>query len=70
MKQSRRHSLLEACGNTAFGYAINIGVQELVFPIFGIHVSLGQNVEIGLIFTLVSISRSYVVRRFFETYRR
>jgi len=50
----------------AVGYGVALLSQILVFPIFGIHVSLKQNVYIGLIFTVVSIIRSYFLRRIFN----
>ncbi len=69
MKQSRRASFAEACLNTAIGYAINFGAQIVIFPLFGIHVSLLANAGIGLAFTLISIARGYVLRRVFEQLR-
>jgi hypothetical protein len=68
--QSKRISLVEAAGNTAIGCAVNLAVQAVVFPMFGIHISLAQNFHMVLIFTGVSIARGYVVRRVFERYRR
>ena len=38
----------------------------LLFPLFGLQVSLRQNLAIGAVFTLVSLVRSYVLRRAFE----
>lgn len=70
MGQSKRVSFIEACGNTAVGYGINLVVQMVVFPLFGMHISFQQNIEIGLIFTGISIARGYILRRVFETYRR
>lgn len=70
MRQSKRHSFLEAICNTAVGYGINLGVQMAVFPLFGIHISFSQNVGIGTVFTVVSIARGYLVRRFYESYLR
>ena len=69
MKQSRRMSLLEALTNVAVGYGIAVVTQILVFPLFGLHVTLAQNMMIGAIFTVVSIVRSYALRRAFEAIR-
>lgn len=65
MIQSRRHSLIEACTNTAIGYGINLVMQMVIFPIFGLHVSFKKNIGIGLAFTGVSVARQYVIRRWF-----
>ena len=36
---------------------------------FGLQATLGQNLAIGAIFTVVSLARSYVLRRVFEAFR-
>lgn len=64
--QSKKHSLLESLLNIAIGYGIAISVQILVFPWFGIQVPLHDNLMIGGIFTIVSLIRSYVLRRCFN----
>lgn len=63
--QKRLHSLLESLTNVAIGYSFAIGTQLCVFPLFDIDITMGDNILIGLIFTVVSIVRSYVLRRFF-----
>jgi hypothetical protein len=50
--------------NVAVGYGIAVAAQIIVFPIFGVHISIRQNIEIGIIMTAVSIARSYTVPRF------
>jgi hypothetical protein len=69
MSQSRRLSLLEAATNTAVGYALAVATQFAVFPAFGLRVGLGANLGIGLIFTAVSLARSYALRRLFNRWR-
>ena len=64
--QSKRASLLEACTNVAIGYFVALASQLLIFPLYGIHVSLSANIAIGVWFTLISIARSYVLRRFYN----
>jgi hypothetical protein len=56
-------------GNVAVGYAIAVLTQILVFPIFGLQVSLSDNLTIGAAFTAISLTRSYVLRRLFEAFR-
>jgi hypothetical protein len=36
---------------------------------FGLHTTLAQNLKMGAVFTLVSIARSFAVRRLFEAIR-
>jgi hypothetical protein len=69
MKQSRLMSLVEAIANVAVGYGVAVATQLLVFPLFGLIVSFGENLAIGGVFTVVSLIRAYVLRRLFETMR-
>lgn len=69
MKQSRRMSLIEASSNVGIGYGVAVLAQIAVFPLFGLHVSLSDNLLIGALFTAVSVARSYAVRRIFERMR-
>ncbi len=69
MTQSRRLSLIEAITNVAVGYVLAVITQILVFPWFGIHPSLGENLAIGSVFTGISLLRSYALRRLFERWR-
>lgn len=69
MKQSRTMSLVEAVTNVIVGYGVAVVTQILIFPIFGLHTTLAQNLKMGAVFTVVSIARSYVLRRLFEVIR-
>ncbi len=69
MKQSRAMSLIESLANVAVGYGVAVVTQILIFPIFGLHTTLAQNLMMGAIFTVVSIGRSYALRRLFEEMR-
>ena len=65
--QSRLGSLIEAAMNVAIGFGVALASQLVVFPLVGIHgVSLATNLEIGAWFTLISLVRSYVIRRWFN----
>ena len=69
MKQSRLMSLVESVANVIVGYGVAVGTQILIFPIFGLHTTLAQNLKMGAIFTIVSIARSFALRRVFEAIR-
>ena len=64
--QTRLQSLIEAWTNVAIGYFVALAAQLIVFPLYDIDVSMSQNIQIGLIFTVVSIARSYALRRLFN----
>lgn len=51
------------------GYGIAVATQALVFPLFGLHASLSDNLLLGGVFTIISIIRSFTLRRLFETIR-
>ncbi|ATI15721.1 hypothetical protein [Bordetella phage vB_BbrM_PHB04] len=67
MAQSRKGSLVEALANTAIGWGINLTANLLVLPLFGFPVTLPQAIGIGVIFTVISVVRSYCVRRAFNS---
>ena len=69
MKQSRFMSLVEAVANVIVGYGVAVVTQILIFPLFGLHTTLAQNLKMGAVFTMVSIARSYILRRLFERIR-
>ena len=69
MTQSRLMSWIESCANVAIGYGVALAAQIVVFPLFGLAVPLADNLIIGAIFTVVSLARSYCVRRAFEALR-
>lgn len=63
MNQSRLGSFIEAMLNTLLGYFLNLAVQLVVYPFYGATFTFSQNIQIGLIFMVVSITRGYVIRR-------
>jgi hypothetical protein len=66
MSQTKIQSFIESVANVAIGYGVAIVSQLIIFPQFGIHVSLATNLWIGCWFTVVSLVRSYVLRRWFN----
>ena len=66
MQQKKLHSFIEVLASTAIGYLVAVSTQYLIFPYFHIYTTIESNLKIGLIFTLVSIVRSYAVRRLFN----
>jgi len=63
--QQRKHSALESAINVLAGYGVAIASQVVIFPWFGIHVSIRTNLWIGAWFTVISLIRSYFLRRIF-----
>ena len=69
MKQSRAMSMAESIVNVIVGYGVAVATQLLIFPAFGVHVTLAQNLKISAAFTVISICRSFALRRLFEGIR-
>lgn len=66
MTQTRIMSAVESVANVAIGYGVAVLTQLAVFPLFGLHASLADNLAIGAVFTVVSLARSYALRRVFN----
>ena len=58
-------SMVEAATSVCIGFVVAMATQAAVFPMFGIKAWAGQHAAIAAIFTVVSIVRSYAVRRLF-----
>jgi len=68
--QSKRNSAFEAVTNVAIGYLVSVLANVLILPLFGYNVTIGDSFAIGLAFTLVSLVRSYLLRRAFNWMER
>ena len=66
MNQTRLGSLIEACINVMIGFTINFIANMLILPLIGFHITAGQNLFIGVLYTIISVCRSYVIRRWFN----
>ncbi len=66
MTQTRLGSFIEAVINTTIGFAINFTANLIILPLFGYTPTLLDNFKLGLLYTIVSVARSYVVRRWFN----
>jgi hypothetical protein len=66
MAQSRMGSFVESVANVVIGYGVAVGAQVVIFPWFGVNLPLQSNLAIGVLFTVVSLVRSYCLRRLFR----
>ena len=69
MQQSRTMSLVEAITNLGAGFGLAVLTQLAVLPWFDVRLSVAENLVLGGIFTVVSVVRSYSLRRLFEALR-
>jgi hypothetical protein len=64
--QTKYQSLIESTVNILIGYFTALFSQLLIFPFFDINIPIEDNLLIGLYFTLISLFRSYIIRRYFN----
>jgi len=66
MKQAKIDSILEVTVNTLLRAPINMAANEFVFPLFGYQITLAQNFGFMIVFTVISLTVSYIIRRIFN----
>lgn len=67
MTQTRLGSFIEAWVNVLIGFGINFAANLVILPMFGFtSLTLKNNLYIGLLYTVISVIRSYAVRRWFN----
>lgn len=64
--QSRTYSAIESVTNVVVGYGIALLSQMVIYSLMDIPVPMRLQLVIGVWFTVVSLVRSYVVRRAFN----
>lgn len=67
MSQTVKGSWAEAWANIVVGFTINYVANLIILPLFGFHsLTAWSNFEIGLLYTVISLVRSFVLRRWFN----
>lgn len=66
MNQPRHMSAVESVTNVSVGYLLALVTQALVFPLFGFDAAVHEHMAIALVFTVISLLRSYALRRAFN----
>ena len=61
-------SLVESVIDVGSGFILAILIQLYIFPLFGLYPSILDSIGIALIFTVVSITRSWIWRIIFKKY--
>lgn len=64
--QSKLGSMIESVTNTGVGYVMGVTINMFLFPLFGWDVSVGQSMTVGAVYILISLVRSYILRRIFN----
>lgn len=66
MKQTKVESLVEAVVNTVVGFTITLAFLPIVNYIWDIEMNASQMTGSIFLFTMLSVVRGYVIRRFFN----
>lgn len=64
--QSRMMSLIESLTNVAIGMVVSFFGQIVVSHWYNLPLNVAQNMQIVLFFTVLSVARSYLLRRVFN----
>ena len=65
--QTKRQSLIETLTSVFVGWLIGVILNLTVLPLFDYNITVIDSLWVSLIFTAVSVIRSYVIRRFFNS---
>lgn len=67
MSQSRIDSFMEAATNVAIGVGVSMAANAVFIPmITGEPLSAAANGSLAVIYTIISLARSYIIRRAFN----
>lgn len=65
--QSKKESFIETLTSVFVGWLIGVILNMLVLPLFDYNITVVDSLWVSLIFTAVSVIRSYVIRRAFNS---
>jgi len=65
----KRRDIFESIVDVGSGFILGITIQLLVFPLFGLHPTILENITIALIFMITSMIRSALWRMYFRKVR-
>lgn len=67
MSQTKKGSFIEAWANVAIGFGINYGANIIFLPLlWDADKPYKAALYIGLVFTVISVARSFLLRRVFN----
>jgi len=60
------NSLIESIIDVGSGFLLAVAIQIFIFPFFGLYPTILDSIGIALIFTVISMLRSWVWRSYFR----
>ena len=68
-EEKKMNDIFESVVDVGSGFILAILIQMFIFPLFDLHPSILDSMGIALIFTVVSMTRSALWRRYFRKRR-
>ena len=65
--QTKRQSLIETLTSVFVGWLIGVILNLTILPLFDYDITVVDSLWVSLIFTAVSVIRSYIIRRWFNS---
>ena len=67
LMQSKKDSLIESLTSTTIGWLIGVILNLTILPLFDYNITVIDSLWVSLIFTVVSVIRGYIIRRWFNS---
>ena len=64
--QSKRESMIETLTSVFVGWFIGVILNLTILPLFNYNITVVDSLWVSLIFTVISVVRGYLIRRFFN----
>ena len=64
--QTKRQSLIETLTSVFVGWLIGVILNLTILPLFDYNITVVDSLWVSLIFTVISVVRGYLIRRFFD----
>ena len=68
--QTKKQSLIETLTSVFVGWLIGVILNLTVLPLFDYNITVVDSLLVSLIFTVISVVRGYLIRRFFNSKER
>ena len=65
--QSKRESMIETLTSVFVGWLIGVILNLTILPLFDYNITVVDSLWVSLIFTVVSVVRGYIIRRWFNS---
>ena len=66
--QTKRQSLIESLANVALGYLVTFAASPFIYWVCEVEINPAKMGAVTFAFTILSVIRSYAVRRLFHRY--